>query len=138
MSPEERVVTELFPYTRARLHDVPYRPPRSMDDSHMTPDDLRMQMLSVVFGWEADIQDLIRDELSRQPSDSQNAIFLAKWLDEDSEYLAEIMGSTGLVSNLDWMLLALGTISNQVAAKKITQVFIEKMLSQGDIHSAAT
>jgi hypothetical protein len=138
MSPEERVVTELFPYTRARLHDVPYRPPRSMDDSHMTPDDLRTQMLSVVFGWEADIQDLVRDELSRQPSDSQNAIFLAKWLDEDSDHLAEIMGATGPVSNFDWMLLALGTISNQVAAKKITQVFIEKMLSKGDIHAAAT
>ena len=138
MSPEERVVTELFPYTRARLHDCPYRPPRSLDDSHMTPDDLRMQMLSVVFGWEADIQDLIRDELSRQPTDSQNAVLLAKWLDEDPDHLAEIMGSTGLASNYDWMLLALGTISNQVAGKKITQVFIEKMLSKGDIHAAAT
>ncbi|KAJ9604453.1 hypothetical protein H2200_011289 [Cladophialophora chaetospira] len=138
MSPEERVVTELFPFTRARLHDVPYRPPRSMDEGHLTPDDLRLQMLSVVFGWEADIQDLIRDELSRQPPDSQNAIFLAKWLDEDPDFLAEIMGKTGLVSQFDWMLLALGTISNQVAAKKITQVFIEKMLSKGDIHAAAT
>ncbi len=138
MSPEERQVTELFPYTRARLHDCPYRPPRSLDDSHMTPDDLRMQMLSVVFGWEADIQDLIRDELSRQPADSQNAVLLAKWLDEDPDHLAVIMGSTGLASNHDWMLLALGTISNQVAAKKITQVFIEKMLSKGDIHAAAT
>lgn len=138
MSPEERLVTELFPYTRARLHDVPYRAPRSFDEGHMTPDDLRRQMLSVVFGWEEDIQDLIRDELSRHPADSQNAIFLAKWLNEDPDYLAEIMGSTGLVSNLDWMLLALGTISNQVTAKKITQVFIEKMLSKGDIHAAAT
>jgi hypothetical protein len=138
MSPEERVITELFPYTRARLHDVPYRPPRSMDEGHMTPNDLRRQMLSVVFGWEEDITDLIRDELSRHPSDSQNAIFLAKWLDEDPDYLAEILGSSGIASHLDWMLLAFGTISNQVGAKKITQVFIEKMLSKGDIHAAAT
>ncbi|OAG44803.1 hypothetical protein AYO21_00764 [Fonsecaea monophora] len=138
MSPEEALVAELFPYTRARLHDVPYRPPRSLDESHMTPDDLRRQMLSVVFGWEEDIQDLIRDELSRHPSESQNAIFLAKWLDEDPDYLAEIMGSTGIVSSLDWMLLALGTISNQVGAKKITQVFIEKLLARGDVHGAAT
>ncbi|KIW33593.1 uncharacterized protein PV07_00430 [Cladophialophora immunda] len=138
MSPEETPVAELFPYTRARLHDVPYRPPRSLDESHMTPDDLRRQMLSVVFGWEEDIHDLIRDELSRHPSDSQTAIFLAKWLDEDPDYLAEIMGSTGIISHLDWMLLALGTISNQVGAKKITQVFIEKLLAKGDCHAAAT
>ena len=56
-------VTELFPYTRARLNDVPYTPPRSMDDiSNLTPDDLRKQMLSVVFGWGDDIRDLIQDE----------------------------------------------------------------------------
>nr|KAK5447035.1 hypothetical protein LTR18_002614 [Exophiala xenobiotica] len=138
MSPTERPLVDLFPFTRARLHDVPYRPPRSAEDSHLTSGDLRRQMLSVVFGWEEDIHDLIRDELSRHPSESQNAIFLARWLDEDPDYLAEIMGSTGIVSKLDWMLLALGTISNQVSAKKITQVFIEKMLSQGDIHAAAT
>ena len=138
MSPEELRVSELFPYTRARLHDIPYRPPRSLDETQMTPSDLRRQMLSVVFGWEEDIQDLIRDELSRQPNGSQNAIFLAKWLDEDPDYLAEILGSTEHNSNLDWMLLTLGTISNQVGGKKITQVFIEKMLSKGDIHAAAT
>ncbi|KIW44033.1 uncharacterized protein PV06_05075 [Exophiala oligosperma] len=138
MSPEERPLVDLFPFTRARLHDVPYRAPRSVDESHLTSGDFRRQMLSCVFGWDEDIHDLIRDELSRHPSESQNAIFLARWLDEDPDYLAEIMGSTKLHSKLDWMLLALGTISNQVTAKKITQVFIEKMLSHGDIHAAAT
>ncbi|KIW11851.1 hypothetical protein PV08_09124 [Exophiala spinifera] len=138
MSPEERPLVDLFPFTRARLHDVPYRPPRTVDETHLTSSDLRRQMLSCVFGWDEDIHDLIRDELSRHPSQSQNAIFLARWLDEDPDYLAEIMGSTKLNSKLDWMLLTLGTISNQVTAKKITQVFIEKMLSHGDIHAAAT
>ncbi|EXJ84605.1 hypothetical protein A1O3_05275 [Capronia epimyces CBS 606.96] len=138
MSPEDQPVEDLFPFTRARLHDVPYRQPRLMDESLLTPRDLRMQMLKVVFGWEEDIQDLVRDELSRHPNESQNAIFLAKWLDEDPDYLAEILGSTGLTSNLDWMLFSLGTISNQVEAKKFTQVFIEKLLSKGDIHAAAT
>ncbi|KAL2418619.1 hypothetical protein ABEF91_004618 [Exophiala dermatitidis] len=137
LSPEEQPVQDLFPFTRARLHDVPYRPPRSLDEAMLTPDDLRRQMLNVVFGWEEDIQDLVRDELSRHPSASQNAIILAKWLDEDPDSLAEILGSTSVTSNLDWMLLALGTISNQVGAKKITQVFIEKLLSKGDVHAAA-
>lgn len=139
MSPEEQAAAaDLFPYTRARLHDVPYKPPRASDDAHLTPDDLRKQMLSVVFGWDGDIDDLIRDELSRHELDSHNAIFLAKWLDQDSEHLAEIMGATGPDSDFDWTLLALGTISNQMSAKKITQVFIEKMLAKGDLHAAAT
>ena len=61
-SPEDKPIQELLPYIRARLNDVPYRHVRQFDETHLTPDDLRKQMLSVVFGWEADIQDLIRDE----------------------------------------------------------------------------
>ena len=61
-SPEDKPLVELFPYIRARLSDVPYKPMRPFDESHLTPDDLRRQMLNVVFGWEEDIQDLIRDE----------------------------------------------------------------------------
>lgn len=61
-SPEDKPIKELFPYVRARLSDVPYKPIRPFDETHLTPDDLRRQMLSVVFGWEEDIQDLIRDE----------------------------------------------------------------------------
>lgn len=53
---------DLFPFTRARLNDVPYRNHRPIDETHLTPNDLRRQMLSVVFGWDGDIQDLIRDE----------------------------------------------------------------------------
>jgi len=139
MSPEERPVIDLFPFIRARLSDVPFRAPKSTDEDHMSPDDLRRQMLSVVFGWDEDIRDLIRCELSQHPQDSQNAIFLSKWLDDDPDHLAEIMGSTSLISNIDWMLLALGSLSSQAgSAKKITQIFIEKMLTKGDIHAAAT
>ena len=136
VSPQDQVVDDLFPYIRARLTDVPYRPPRSMDELRMTPDDLRKQMLSVVFGWNEDIGDLIRDELSRHPPDSQHAIFLSKWLDEDPDYLAEVMGATGVLSSMDWMLLALGTLEHEASSKKVTQVFLEKMLSKGDIHTA--
>ena len=61
-SPGDEPIKELFPYIRARLNDVPYKPMRQFDESHLTPDDLRRQMLNVVFGWDEDIQDLIRDE----------------------------------------------------------------------------
>ena len=67
-SPEDKPISDLFPYIRARLSDVPYKPMRPFDESRLTPSDLRRQMLNVVFGWEEDIEDLIRDE--RKPIDS--------------------------------------------------------------------
>jgi hypothetical protein len=137
-SPEERPVHELFPYTRARLNDIPYKPPRAFDENKLTPDDLRRQMLSVVFGWDGDIQDLIRDELSRHTRGSQSAVLLSKWLDDDPDHLAAMMGTGGTPSSLDWMMLALSGISVQAQSKKIGQTFVEKLLAKGDIHAAAT
>lgn len=51
---------DLFPFTKARLSDVPFRPTDL--GSERTPDDLRSNMLKVVFGWDNDIDELIRDE----------------------------------------------------------------------------
>ncbi|KAL9107389.1 MAG: hypothetical protein Q9227_007673 [Pyrenula ochraceoflavens] len=137
-SPDDKPLSELFPYTRARLTDLPYRPPRSVDESELTPDDLRRQMLSVVFGWEEDIWELIRDELSRHPIGSTNAALLSRWLDDDPDHLASIMGSGGTSTSMDWMMLALSGVGNQDTAKKVGQAFVQKMLAKGDIHSAAT
>ncbi len=65
-SPEDaKQVVDLFKYTKGRLSDVPYRTPIPFDPSRLTPNDLRKQMLSVVFGWDGDIQGLIRDECKR-------------------------------------------------------------------------
>lgn len=67
LSPAERNIVDLFPFTRARLQDVPYKQQPPMDESRLTPDYLRQQMLRVVFGWEGDVQDLIRDECMFYP-----------------------------------------------------------------------
>lgn len=61
LSPEEKNL-DLFPFIRARLNDVPYKHHRPLDETHLTSDDLRRQMLSVVFGWDDDIESLIRHE----------------------------------------------------------------------------
>jgi hypothetical protein len=61
-SPDDLPLAELFPYTRARLHDVPYKQPLPLEENQLTPENLRRQMLEVVFGWQGDIEDLIRDE----------------------------------------------------------------------------
>lgn len=60
-APDEPI-KELFPYTRSRVNNVPFSPPRRFDDPNLGLDELRKQMLGVVFGWEGDIADLIRDE----------------------------------------------------------------------------
>lgn len=62
-NPEEKHGTknmQLFPFTKARLSDVPYRNSELGPDR--SPDSLRQNMLRVVFGWENDIEELIRDE----------------------------------------------------------------------------
>ena len=62
-SPEdEDFATDLFPYARSRLTELPYTAPRQLNEANSSPDDLRKQMLNVVFGWSGDIEDLIRDE----------------------------------------------------------------------------
>jgi hypothetical protein len=141
-SPEEKgvqkPVKELFPYTRSRLSDIPYKPARALDEQSLTQDDLRRQMLSVVFGWGDDIQGLIRDEMSRHPRGSQSAVLLSKWLDDDPDHMASMMGAGGTPSSLDWMMLALSGIGNQAQSKKVGQAFVEKMLAISDIHAAAT
>lgn len=60
-TPSQTGPTDLFPMIKARLSDVEFRPPK-YDPSHNTPDSLRKEMLSTVFGWDHDIEALIRDE----------------------------------------------------------------------------
>ena len=69
---------------------------------------------------------------------SQNAVLLSKWLDDDPEHMAAMIGAGGTASSLDWMMLALSGLGGQAQTKKIGQAFVEKMLAKGDIHAAAT
>lgn len=67
-SPDEANRTkhmDLFPFTKARLSDCPFR--NSQLGPDRSPDDLRQNMLRVVFGWDTDIVDLIRDECKFTP-----------------------------------------------------------------------
>ena len=60
-SPADKQV-DLFPFIRGRLNDIPYGHQEPLGEAHLTPDGLRQQMLSIVFGWEEDVKDLIKDE----------------------------------------------------------------------------
>lgn len=69
-------IAELFPFTRGRMNSVPFNAPRRFDDPNLGPDELRKQMLNVVFGWEGDIEQLIRDECKLSPFFS---LFIGAW-----------------------------------------------------------
>ncbi|KAL5046348.1 hypothetical protein BDW71DRAFT_65409 [Aspergillus fruticulosus] len=136
-SPADKNV-DLFPFTRARLNDVPYRTQQPLDEARLTPDDLRRQMLSMVFGWDGDIEALIKDELYRHPPGSPAAILLAQWIDEsDTDHMVSMIGA-GPTSIGDWMLLALSQMNGQSQANKVGQAFVQKLLELGDVHTAAT
>lgn len=133
---EDVSCADLFPITRARLSDVPYSQSRILDEKHTSSDDLRRQMLSVIFGWDHDITELIEDELARASPDSVNALLLTRWLGGGPDDMIEAMSDTNADSSLDWMRLGLGLLDNRAEAKQLAQIFVEKMLSKGEIHMA--
>ncbi|KKZ68491.1 hypothetical protein EMCG_05850 [[Emmonsia] crescens] len=133
----DKPITELFPYIRSRVNNVPFQPPRPQNDGNQSPDELRKQMLHVVFGWEGDIEELIRDELRRHNPGSQHAILLARWLGEiDTNLIISMMGP-GSSQSSDWMLLALTQLGNQGHSKHLGQALVQKLLAKGDIHASA-
>lgn len=129
-------VIELFPYTKARLSEVPFQAP-IYDHEHRTPDDLRQQMLRVVFGWHDEAENLVRDELSRHPSGSACAVLLSKWLGELGDDLAASMVGSESMTSSDWMLLALSAMGSE-SQKKVGEAFVDRLLAKGDIHPAVT
>jgi hypothetical protein len=135
-SPEDNKVHDLFKFTRSRLHDVPYKRTPMTDQTRLTNDDLRRQMLSIIFGWNKEIQDLIRDEMSRHPAGSASRILLAKWLgDIDADIMT---ASSENMTSSDWMLLALSGIGGQASQHKLGRAYVQRLLESGDIHAAAT
>ncbi|KAI4707938.1 hypothetical protein J4E89_007568 [Alternaria sp. Ai002NY15] len=135
-SPEESKKNQhmdLFPFTKMRLSDVPFRPTDLGPDR--TPDDLRLNMLKVVFGWDQDIEDLVQDELARHSPGSAAAVLLSKWLgDLGADLMASMVGSESMTSS-DWMLLALSNMG-QGSQKKVGEAFVQRLLEKGDIHPA--
>ncbi|KAJ9667567.1 hypothetical protein H2201_002436 [Coniosporium apollinis] len=128
------VALDLFPSVKARLSDVPFRTPQY--GPQRTTDDLRQQMLSVVFGWDDDIESLVRDELSQHTPGSASAVLLSKWLGDlgANDVMASMIGSESMTSS-DWMLLALSAMGPD-SQKKVGEAFVQRLLEKGDVHPA--
>jgi hypothetical protein len=93
-------------------------------------------MLSIIFGWNGEIEDLVRDEMLRHPSGSPSRILLAKWLGDID---ADVMTATSEnMTSSDWMLLALSGIGGQASQHKLGRAYVQRLLENGDVHAAAT
>ncbi|EOO03568.1 putative idc1 protein [Phaeoacremonium minimum UCRPA7] len=93
-------------------------------------------MLSTIFGWNKEVDDLVRDEMSRHPQGSPSRILLAKWLgDIDPDIITT---SSENMTSSDWMLLALSGIGGQASQHKLGRAYIQRLLEHGDVHAAAT
>ncbi|WYZ37249.1 hypothetical protein EsH8_II_000755 [Colletotrichum jinshuiense] len=135
-SPVDSKVQDLFKYTRSRLSDIPYKHPGVTDNSRLTNDDLRKQMLSTIFGWNKEIDDLVREELSRHNAGSPGRILLMRWLgDIDADVMA---ASSASMTSSDWMLLALSGIGGQASQHKLGRAYVQRLLEHGDVHAAVT
>jgi hypothetical protein len=135
-SPEDNKVIDLFKFTKSRLSDIPYRHPQVLDNSRLTNDDLRRQMLSTIFGWNGEAQELIEDEMNRHPMGSPNRLLLTKWLgDIDTDIMAT---SSESMTSSDWMLLALSGIGGHASQAKVARAYVQRLLEKGDVHTAAT
>jgi len=136
-SPEEtNRILDLFQFTTARLSDIPYRHPQILDNSRLTNDDLRRQMLSTIFGWDGEVDELIQDEMGRHPLGSVNRVLLAKWLgDIDTDIMST---SSDSMTSSDWMLLALSGIGGHASQTKVARAYVQRLLEKGDVHTAAT
>ncbi|RDW66124.1 hypothetical protein BP6252_09759 [Coleophoma cylindrospora] len=135
-SPEDNKVVDLFKFTKTRLSDIPYRHPQVLDNTHLTNDDLRRQMLSTIFGWDGEPETLIQDEMGRHPLGSTNRVLLAKWLgDIDTDIMTT---SSESMTSSDWMLLALSGIGGQASQTKVARAYVQRLLEKGDVHTAAT
>ncbi|KAI1129836.1 hypothetical protein F5Y10DRAFT_143280 [Nemania abortiva] len=135
-SPDESRVHDLFKFTRSRLHDVPYKRTPLVDQSRLTNDDLRRQMLSIIFGWNREMEDLVRDEMLRHPARSASRILLAKWLGDIN---ADVMTATSEnMTSSDWMLLALSGIGGQASQHSLGRAYVQRLLENGDVHAAST
>ncbi|KAH7142430.1 hypothetical protein DER46DRAFT_674132 [Fusarium sp. MPI-SDFR-AT-0072] len=135
-SPDDNKVHDLFKFTRACLSDIPYNHAMGANSARLTNDDLRRQMLNTIFGWNKEVEDLIRDEMSRHPQGSASRILLAKWLGDID--LNIMNANFENMTSSDWMLLALSGIGGHTSQQKLGNTYVQHLLEAGDVHTAVT
>ncbi|KAG7413164.1 hypothetical protein Forpi1262_v017205 [Fusarium oxysporum f. sp. raphani] len=135
-SPDDNKVHDLFKFTRARLSDIPYKYAMGANSARLTNDDLRRQMLNTIFGWNKEVEDLFRNEMSKYPQGSPRRILLAKWLGDIDPNIMNANFEN--MTSSDWMLLALSGIGGHTSQQKLGHTYVQCLLETGDVHTAVT
>lgn len=125
---------ELFPFVKARLTEVQFKPPRYPDGGR-TPDFLRQELVRCIFGWDGEVEELIQYEISHHEPGSSSSVLLSKWLgDLGADLATSMIGSQSMTSS-DWMLLALSNMGAS-SQKHLGDTFVQRLLEKGDVHPA--
>ncbi|EGU72176.1 hypothetical protein FOXB_17312, partial [Fusarium oxysporum f. sp. conglutinans Fo5176] len=124
--------------SRSRPSRLRNEVPRSLTttSARLTNDDLRRQLLNTIFGWNKEVEDLIRDEMSRHPQGSPSRILLAKWLGDIDPNIMNANFEN--MTSSDWMLLALSGIGGHTSQQKLGHTYVQCLLETGDVHTAVT
>ncbi|EGD85157.2 uncharacterized protein TERG_01433 [Trichophyton rubrum CBS 118892] len=107
------------------------------DDPNLGPDELRRQMLTVIFGWEGNIEDLIRSEFKQHTYGSQHSAILARWLLPSESDIMAPMVEASTSSYVNWMIMALSLLTKKEASKEPGQALAKKLIASNDPHAAA-
>ncbi|KAF5678139.1 WD G-beta repeat [Fusarium heterosporum] len=127
---------DIFKSARTRVDCVLYEQDKRSKNGPLTGDNLHHQMLNIIFGWNKEIEDLVRYEIDEHPPGSPNRILLAKWL--DSVGLSMVDENSENISSRDWRLLTLSGIGGKAPQAKLSQAHVHKLLEAGHVHTAVT
>ena len=134
---------DLFPRTRRRVSAAAFTRSYVSHQFLPLPDKLRRELLSAEFGWDQDIEALIKDELDHLYHMSPCAVFLSKWLHlKQSVDNIEMVRKPYSTSHLDWMTFALdllnqGASRNEVA-DRLVQRLVQRLIHSHELHAAVT
>jgi len=134
---------DLFPRTRRRVSAAAFTRSYVSHQFLPLPDKLRRELLSAEFGWDQDIEALIKDELDHLYHMSPCAVFLSKWLHlKQSVDNIEMVRKPYSTSHLDWMTFALdllnqGASRNEVA-DRLVQRLVQRLIHNHELHAAVT
>ncbi|EXK25603.1 hypothetical protein FOMG_17765 [Fusarium oxysporum f. sp. melonis 26406] len=135
-SPDFNKVHNLLEFTRARISDIPYKITIGTNSTRLANDDLRRQRLNTIIGWNIEVEDLIRAEISKHPQGSASRIILGKWLGDIDPNIINAYFEN--MTSSDRMLLALSGIGAHSSQQKLGHIYVQRLLEAGGVHTAVT
>ncbi|KAF4502835.1 hypothetical protein FAGAP_945 [Fusarium agapanthi] len=107
-----------------------------VNDARLTNDDLRHQILNTIFGWNKEVKDLIRDEMSRHLQGFARRIILANWLGCINPDIVNVNFEN--MASSDWMLRAVSGIGEHASPQKLCHAYVQRLLEAIDLRAAVT